>query len=186
MEFLLVLIIDVLLPCRISSRTFWGPVKKGGALSTDFSDQWCTQFMMVPSLGTLMTIPIILIWYKYSNIYMLLTDVNVSLVPNIGHRTQHPRMQMLLPWMSPAVSLTMMVIPWFGLVGDFFVLCLFTSDFPLYILLLDTQYSLHIELLLVMTHIYMMTILTVSLTTLMFSVALRSLTSQRHSLQEKL
>ena len=67
--------------------------------------------------------------------------------------------------------------------GDFFALCLLTRKmFSLYILQLATLCSLNIVMLLVMIHIYMMIRLTVSLKTLLFSVSLRSLTSQCHSL----
>ena len=55
--------------------------------------------------------------------------------------------------------------------------------FSLYILRLDTLNLLHIVLLLVMTHIHMMISLTVSLPTLLFSVALRSLEAQCHRLR---
>ena len=52
--------------------------------------------------------------------------------------------------------------------------------FSLYRLLLDTLRSLHIVLLLAMTHIYMRIILNVSLTNFMFSVALRPIKAQLH------
>ena len=58
------------------------------------------------------------------------------------------------------------------MVGDSFAPFLLTRQiFSLCRLRMATQRSLHIVLLLVMTHIYMMISLTVSLTTLMFSVA---------------
>ena len=54
--------------------------------------------------------------------------------------------------------------------------------FLLYRLFLDTLLSLHIVMMLVVTHFYMMISLTVSLTAFLFLVALRSLTTQQHSL----
>ena len=139
--------------------------------------------MREPSIGPLMKIPVILIGYKYQNIYMSPKYVNDSSVPTIGHRTQHPLTQMILPCMSLGVSLTIIVITCFEVVGDSFELWLLTSEiFSLYRLRLNTLYSLHIVLLLVMIHIYMMISLTVSLKTFLFSVDLQSLTAQCHCL----
>ena len=59
--FPLILIITVLWPCRIPSRTKWCPLKKDGTLSMDLSVQNCTQFMRAPLLGPLMKIPVIII-----------------------------------------------------------------------------------------------------------------------------
>ena len=118
---------------------------------------------------------------QVNSCYMFRHDVNVSSAPSIGHRFQHKLIQMLLPYIAPGVSLTMIALPWFGVVEDSFALCLLTrKKFSLYRLCLDTLCSLNTVLLLFMNHIYMMISLTVSLTTLMFSFALRSLTAQCH------
>ena len=61
MEFPLVLIIALILPCRIPSNTLWAPFKKYGALSTDLKVQRCTKFMRAQFLGTLITITVIFI-----------------------------------------------------------------------------------------------------------------------------
>ena len=71
MEFLLVLIIAVMLPCHISSRNMWGTLEKDGELSMDLRVQMCTRFMRALLLGPPMMIPFILIRYKYPTIYML-------------------------------------------------------------------------------------------------------------------
>ena len=92
-------------------QDFEGPLKNYGALSTDFWVQRCTQFMSAPSLGPLITILSILIGYKYPTHYMIPKYVNSSSVPNIGHRTQHLLMQILLPWMAPSVPPTIILLP---------------------------------------------------------------------------
>ena len=61
MDFPLVLIISVLFPCRIPSRTLWGLLEKDGTLSTDFRVQRYKRFMREPSPGPLMIIMVILI-----------------------------------------------------------------------------------------------------------------------------
>ena len=87
-------------------------------------------------------------------------------------------MHMLLTWMTPSVSLTIIAITWFGVVGDsFFTVPIDKKKNSLYRMRLATLRSLNIVLLLVMTHIFVMMSLTVSLTTMLFSVDLWSLTS---------
>ena len=120
MEFPLLFIINFLLPCCIPSRNLWVPFKRGGALSTYFRVQKCTQFIRALLLGPLMKILVILVGYKYPTLYMFPKDVNISSVPNIYHITQHPLMHMLLTWMTPSVSLTIIAITWFGVVVDSF------------------------------------------------------------------
>ena len=61
LEFPLVSRIAVLLPCLISSKTLWEPLKKDGSLSTDLRVQSCTQFTRAPLLA-----PLIKLW-SYSS-----------------------------------------------------------------------------------------------------------------------
>ena len=139
--------------------------------------------MRETSIVPLMKIPVILIGYRYPNLYMSPKYVNGSSVPNIGHRTQHPLTQMRLPCMTLGVSLTIIALPLFGVVWDSFELWLLKRKiFSLYILRLDTLYLMNIVLLLVMIHIDMMISLTVSLKNLLFPFDLQSPTVQCHCL----
>ena len=166
MEFLLVLAINITLPCRTSSRTLWYPFKRDDKLSTDLRDPKYTQLVWSPSTGILMLIPAILIEWKQPTIYMCPADVSGSSVPSIGRRTRHQIMHMITPWMAPGVSLTTIMLPSFGLKVALFALCLLTSTmFSLSRLRLDTLFLLNIFPLLVMTHFNMMTSLNVSPTT---------------------
>ena len=113
MKFLLLFTISGMLPCLVSSRNLWVPLKKDNALSTDVRVKSCTRFMRSPSLVPFMYNTSIFIGYKYPFVYVLPKEVNGSSVPNIGHITQHYLMQMVLPYMSPGVSLTIIVIPLF-------------------------------------------------------------------------
>ena len=88
-----------------------GPLEKDGALSTDLSVQRFTQLMRAPFARKLMTIPVILIRYKYKIIYMFPTDMDSSSLPKICNRRQHLLIQMLLYWMEPGVSLTIIALP---------------------------------------------------------------------------
>ena len=110
MEFPLVLIIYFIFPCRIPSRILWVPFKKEDVLSTDLRVQKCTKFMRSPLIGPLIMVMVIPIRYKYQTLYISPKDVNGSSTINIGHRTQHPLIQMLPTWMEPSVSLIMIML----------------------------------------------------------------------------
>ena len=148
----------------------------------NFRVQRCTLFIRAPLLGPFITIPVILIRYKYPTLYIFPKDVNSSSVPNIGNRTQHLLIHILLACMAPGVPFTMIVLPRFKVVGHSLALCLLTRKNSLYRLCLATLLPLYILLMLVMTHTYMMISISLSLTTLLFAFALWSLTVQLHCL----